>query len=269
MNRAVALALLCLTLLSGIATQASAQTLPTVSFAERHQTVDETAGTHNVKLMLSQASTSDITVNYSINQLGAKPKRRTTLGKDFTIANAGTVTVPAGATTATIPVTIIDDTEGEHEEAIVLLLTKGTGYRFNPAHWQVGPSVHVLTISTNDDPLPWVRITTRNQTVGEGSGTLNVDLTLDPAPKETITIKYKSIYRQGYRATPGSDYGALPGALTVPAGATTATIPVTIIDDAEQEKWRALCSPVGRGQGIRDVGGCRNGVPSPTTSRCR
>ena len=228
--------LLFLTLFAVVAPQASAQTLPTVYFTETDRSVNETAGTHNVKLMLSQASTSDITVKYSINKFWPL-KRKATLGEDFTIANAGTVTVPAGATTATISVTIIDDTEGEHEEAIALWLTKSTGYRVNPFGQYIRSSAHVLTIPANDDPLPWVGIaTSRFQTVGEGSGTLDVKLTLDPAPKEEITVKYKSLKDLDFReATPGSDYGALSGTLTVPAGATTATIPVTIIDDAEQE----------------------------------
>ena len=213
-----------LTLLAGVATQAHAQTVPTVSFVKFSQTVNEGSGTHNVKLTLNPAPTSDITVTYAVGGTA-------TSGSDFTIANSGTLTVPKDATTATIPVTIIDDTEGEWKERIYLRLMEGTGYRFNPWHWRVGGSDHTLTIAANDTP-PLVSFTKFLQTVSEGSGTHDVEVRLYPAPDSDITVKYTV----SGTATSGSDFTiANPGTLTVPKGATTATIPVTIIDDSLQE----------------------------------
>ena len=246
LGRAAVPPLLCLTLLAGAATQAHAQTLPLVSFAKRSQTVSEGAGTHNVKLTLNPAPTTDITVKYSIPDLTLNP--RATPGSDYE-ALSGKVTVPKGATTATIPVTIIDDTEGEWEEDIVLWFVWGTGYRFNPAHWRTDVSVHTLTIAANDTPPPLVSIPKKLQTLGEGSGTHIARLTLNPAPSSDITLKYVLHHRPFGRTTPGSDYEALSGTVTVSKGATTATIPVTIIDDDEQEGEERFGLQLVRGNG--------------------
>ena len=251
LSRAVVPALLCLSLFAGVATQAYAQTVPTVSLAKSSQTVSEGAGTHNVTLTLNPAPTSDITVKYRIENKVTSLYPYATLGSDFTIADPGTVTVPRGATTATIPVTIIDDTEGEWEERIYLWLMKGTGYRFSPAYSRTGVPVHTLTIAANDTPPPLVSFATFKQAVSEGAGTHNVKLTLNPAPTSDITVKYELLLesRVSGRTTPGSDYEALPGTVTVPKGATTATIPVTIIDDGEQEGEERVALQLVRGEG--------------------
>ncbi len=109
-----------------------------VSFPKIFQTVSEGVGTHNVKLMLNPAPTSDITVPYIV------VTHRATWGSDFTIANGGTVSVRAGATTATIPVTIFDDTEAEPNEHFEVRLRKGTDYRLGPA------ALYMLVIARSD-----------------------------------------------------------------------------------------------------------------------
>ena len=163
LRRGLLAALLCLPLLAGAATQAHAQALPcfpfsliacpndrgpdrgpdgqalpVVSFPKIFQTVSEGVGTHNVKLMLNPAPTSDITVPYIV------VTHRATWGSDFTIANGGTVSVRAGATTATIPVTIFDDTEAEPNEHFEVRLRKGTDYRLGPA------ALYMLVIARSD-----------------------------------------------------------------------------------------------------------------------
>ena len=189
---------------------------PRVSFASASQSADEGSGTRDVGVTLDKAPTSDITVKYTVGGTAAA-------GSDFTIANSGTVTVAKGATTATIPVTIVDDTEGESGETVVLKLTGNAGYKV------ASPGTHALTIADNE---PRVSFASASQSVDEGSGTRDVGVTLDKAPTSDITVKYTV----GGTATAGSDFTiADSGTVTVPAGATTATIPVTIVDDSVQE----------------------------------
>ena len=83
----------------------------------------EGSGTHNVKVGFFRRVWSDITVHYTVSGGSATP------GSDFTIANSGTVTVPAGAKSATIPVTVIDDSLQEGYERFHLTLVGGEGYR--------------------------------------------------------------------------------------------------------------------------------------------
>ena len=189
---------------------------PAMSFASASQSAGEGSGTHDVGVTLGKAPTSDITVKYTVDGTA-------TPGADFTIASSGTVTVLAGATTATIPVTLLDDTVGEGDETVVLTLAASGGYQV------VSPGTHTLTIVDNE---PAVSFASASQRVDEGSGTHDVGVTLGKAPTSDITVKYTV----DGTATAGSDFTiADSGTVTVLAGATTATIPVTLIDDTAPE----------------------------------
>lgn len=88
----------------------------------------------------SPAPTADITVNYRI---GGSAQA----GSDFTGlpqgATTGTITIPAGSTSATLTIVPTPDTEIEPDETVVITLQNGTGYA-------PGTSVATGTI-TNDD----------------------------------------------------------------------------------------------------------------------
>ena len=190
---------------------------PTMSFVSASQSAAEGFGTHDVEVRLSKAPTTDITLAYTVDGTA-------TAGSDFTIADSGTVTVLAGATTATIPVTVIDDTVHEGDETVVLTLAASGGYQVT------SPGTHTLTIAANDEP--GVSFASASQSAGEGSGTHDVGVTLSPAPTTAVTLSYTV----GGTATPGADFTiASSGTVTVLAGATTATIPVTVIDDTVPE----------------------------------
>ena len=174
---------------------------------------------------LSPAPAADITLSYTVDGTA-------TSGSDYT-ALSGTVAVSAGATTATVPVAIIDDSLKEDSETVVLTLATGSGYELG------SPGTHTLTIAASDGP-PQVSFepiegstdaNTPTWWVKEGSGPHDVKVRLNPPPTSTVTINYKV----SGNAIPGSDHTALSGTLSVPKGATTATIPVTIIDDDERE----------------------------------
>ena len=218
-SRAVVPALVCLALLAGVATPASAQTqtLPTVSFGSWvGYAMGETSKTVEPVVRLSEAPATDITFAYWVGGTA-------TSGSDFTVANSRTVTAPKGATKVTIPVTIIDDGVHESRETIILTLAPGEGYRVG------GTNSFYLDIFANDEPA--VSFASASQSTDEGAGTRDVGLTLDNAPIFDITFAYTV----GGTATPHFDYAALSGTVTVPKGATTATIPVTLFDDTADE----------------------------------
>ena len=202
---------------------------PTVSFASASQSAGEGSGTNNVTVKLSPAPASDLTLAYTVTGTAAS-------GSDYT-ALSGTVSVPKGTTTATIPVKLIDDGVNENDETVVLTLTTGSGY-------QVGsPDTHTLTIAANDPPT--ASFASASQSAGEGSGTSNVTVNLSPAPASGITLQYTV----GGTATSGSDYTPLSGTVSVPADTTTATIPVTIIDDSVRENDETVVLTLAAGAG--------------------
>ena len=208
-----------------------ARSVPTVGFTQDFgNDVNEDAGTYNVQLRLSSSLSVDLIVHYSMTD------RHTTSGSDYK-PPSGKVTVPAGATTATVPVTIIDDDDHEQAEVFCLNLGGGVGYRIGAY------AGHCVRIRDND-PLPVVTFSSSWSRLGEGAGTHNVALNLDPAQNKNITVRYRvggrSFGPWRASATSGSDFEAPSGSVTVLAGETTATIPVTIIDDGAHERSESL-----------------------------
>ena len=112
---------------------------PEVSFASSSSRAGEGTGTQRVTLNMSPASTSDITVQFSVGGTATR-------NSDYQID--GSVLVSSGATTAMIPVTIIDDSTVEGNETVVLTLTGSSGYTVE------GTNRHTLTITDNDSGTP-------------------------------------------------------------------------------------------------------------------
>ena len=208
---------------------------PAVYFASASQDADEGSGTHDVEVKLNKAPATDITLAYTVGGTA-------TSGSDFTIASSGTLSVPKGATAATIPVTLIDDSVQERGETVVLTLVGSAGYPV------VNPGAHTLTIRANDRPT--ASFASAFQNVGEGSGTRDVEVRLNPAPGFDITLAFRVGGPGHGAATAGSDFtipnsrrvlpGTISGTLSVPAGATTAAIPVTFIDDSVHESVETM-----------------------------
>jgi len=164
-----------------------------------------------------------LTVKYALSGSAA------TDGSDYE-ALTGEVTIPAGAKSAPIPVTVIDDDEGEGCETVVLTLSADAKYNVNPKQ-QAGtvkiadnePIVSVkASLAQAAEVLPGQKPKPGAFTVTRAGGDIS----------QPLTVKYAL---SGSAATDGSDYEALTGEVTIPAGAKSASIPVTVIDDDEGE----------------------------------
>jgi hypothetical protein len=160
-------------------------------------------------------------------------------GLDYT-ALSGSAFVPAGATSASIPVEVLDDSLGDPGETISLTLAPGTGYAPGT------PGSASLTIG--DDDLPNVTITAgaapaEPSTNGSFAVTLNL-----PAPTGGLTVTY-SVATGSNAATPGVDYVALSDSAFVPAGATSASIPVEVLDDSLGDPGETISLTLAPGTG--------------------
>ncbi len=169
-----------------IVVSAAAPIIPTVDFSSSSSSVLEDAGTHNVTINLSSAAPSGgLTLTYTVGGNATAGS-----GNDFTIQNQGTLNVTAGATTATIPVVIIDDSNPitEPVETVILTLTDGTGYTLGST-----TIVHTLTITDNDEPLPGTPALTLSQntlTLTEGTtGSYTIELATEPTATVTVAIE--------------------------------------------------------------------------------
>ncbi len=191
-----------------------------VSFASATASVSEGAGTHAVTLDLSPST--NITVNYTLSGSATR-------GGDYSITSAGTLAVTAGATTATIPVTISDDGTDEPDETIVLTLTGGDGYTLG------SPRTYTLTITDNDEPV--VSFASATASVSERAGTRTVRVNLAPVPHAALTLFYSlsgsADLDTDYRISGVTSYA---GTRRVSANASSVDIRVTIINDSEVEE---------------------------------
>lgn len=188
----------------------------TASIAATDGTATEAGRTTGTFTFTRTGSTaSALTIFYTIGG-------QATPGTDYT-ALPSSVTIPAGATAATLVVTPVDDTVAELSEAVTINLVANAAYTLTPAR---GASV---IIQDNDTT---VSIAATDATATEASRTTGTFTVTRVGPTlPAILVRYTVTGT----ATAGSDYAALSGTVSIPSGATTATIVVTPVDDTTAE----------------------------------
>ena len=142
-------------------------------------------------------------------------------------AKSGTLTIPIGATSGTISVTVKGDTAVEPDETFAVRLTGVT-----PASTTLGTAVAVGAI-TNDDEDALVSIGDQERVEGhKGSTTFAFAVTLDRPAPASIKVAYTTVADSA--VTPG-DFVAKSGTVAFPAGASSASIGVRVTGDALEE----------------------------------
>jgi len=133
----------------------------------------------------------------------------------------GSVTLPAGATEATVPIEPLDDALIEGPESVVLALKPGPGYK-------VG-ALGAATVTIQDDERPAVSIVVSDGTAGEAgpeAGAFSITRTGPTTGALTVFYDIAGLASQGV------DYQALSGSVTIPPGAASAAVVITPIDDS-------------------------------------
>jgi murein DD-endopeptidase MepM/ murein hydrolase activator NlpD len=139
----------------------------------------------------------------------------------------GSVTIPAGSTTAPIPINVIDDTLVEGSETAIVNLSTNTNYN-------LGTTSGTVTITDNDIAAtkPTVSLTTTDGSAAETiSGQIANPGQFTVTRTGVTTNPLLVYYTTSGTATKGTDYQNIIGSVTIPAGSTTATIPINVIDD--------------------------------------
>jgi hypothetical protein len=203
--------------------------LPTVTIAATDAIATEaglTTGQYTVTR--TGATTAALTVSYAVTGTA-------TAGSDYA-ALTGSVQIPVGAASATITVTPIDDLLVEPDETVIATLGANAAYTVGAA------SSATVTIQSNDVALPTVTIAATDAIATEaGLTTGQYTVTRTGATTAALTVNYTV----GGTATAGSDYVTLPGSVQIPAGATSATITVTPIDDTAVEPAETVVVTLG------------------------
>lgn len=165
----------------------------------------------NFAVTLAAPTTQTVTVNYAT-------ANGTAVSSSDYVTKSGTLTFPAGSTSATVTVLVNGDTLNEANETFVVNLSAPVG-----ATIADGQGVGTIT---DDDPLPALSIADASLNEGKtGTANMNFTVTLSPASGQTVTVSYGT---SNGTAAAGTDYSARTGTLTFAAGVKTQTIAVPI-----------------------------------------
>ena len=189
--------------------------LSTVTIAANDAAAGEASNTGQFTVTRTGGTTTALTVTYALGGTA-------TIGSDYSAAPSSPLTIPIGVTSATITVTPIDDSVVESAETVVATLLTGTGYTVGT------PNSASVTIA-DDEPV--VTIDATDDAAAEPSETGTFTVTRTGSTTASLVV----FYTVTGTATNSTDYTALAGSITIPAGQASATITVTPIPDIDVE----------------------------------
>jgi hypothetical protein len=195
---------------------------PVAQWEMPSQSVAENASWATATVRLSAASSEPVSVPYTVAGTA-------TSNADFILVN-GILTVPAGATQASISIPLIDDAVDEVDETIVLSLGEPIGELLSATLGEA--QVHAITLVDDDlAPPPTLAWTTAETQVAEGSGAVRLTAALSAATLTAVTVPYTVT---GSAERP-ADHSLADGTLTFPAGSTAAFLDFALTDDRFDE----------------------------------
>ncbi|HEY1683769.1 MAG TPA: Calx-beta domain-containing protein [Tepidisphaeraceae bacterium] len=150
-----------------------------------------------------------MTVSYTVGGTAAA-------GTNYT-ALSGTVTIPAGQSSATIDVQPIDDQSVDPDTNLTVTLTQGASYTIG------SPANAAMTIQNTDTTA--ASITDEEIARSSSDQTITFPVTLSVAPAEAVYVDYTTV---DGTAIAGTDYTAASGVLIFDSGSTTPETPLTV-----------------------------------------
>ena len=174
-----------------------------------------------------------------------------TRGTDYTLSTAAcaantpiagnTFTIAAAATSLTINLCVIDDAIVEGNETVILTLANPT---VATDYTTAAPTTQTANIADDDGPVTVTIVaTTPNAAEPATNGLFTVSRTGGGAAQlgQPLVI---NLTVSG-TATNGVDYANIPATVTIAANQTTATVPVTVIDDTLFEGSETVILTIG------------------------
>ena len=144
------------------------------------------------------------------------------------------MTIPSGTANAAVTIIPIADELAEPAETVRLSLSLSSTYTV------VSPSYAEVVIAESG---PEVTISAESNGSEQGPANGILTVTRTGATSSALTVYYTVATSQS-TAVQGTDFWTLPGSLTIPANASSATIAVTPIDDSLAESSESVCLAV-------------------------
>lgn len=202
--------------------------VPQVTFAVSSQSINENIGSLQIQISLDSVSAQTISIPYIMSG--------TATGADYTLGSSSSITIPAGQSTATINLSVIDDTLNEANENLIFSLD-------TPTNASLGANTtHTLTITDNDS-TPTVQLSAGSQSLREDADTASVNLVLSAVSGQDITVP---IILTGTATGFSDDYIlATSTPVVIPAGSTSIPINFTLINDLVTEPDETIIVTLG------------------------
>jgi len=158
------------------------------------------------------------TVNYAVTGSGTNP----TVGADFGgTLPSGTFSIPDGQASATLTINVTGDTLVENTEEFTVTLTNP------PLAYVIGTDTAIGTI-TDDDTATLSIAKVNDGAETNPTATAGVFRVSQSAAASTDTVVSYSVSGS---ATSPSDFAALSGSVTIPAGSTSADVNIAVVRD--------------------------------------
>jgi len=199
-----------------------------VQFSVASMRVIEDLSLLTITVLRSGGSAGTLTVNY------ATADGTALAGQDYT-STSGVLTFNGGETTKTFQIPITDDSTTEADETFTVALSNTATIDSLGA-----PSTLVVTLQDRST-VPVLSLPNSFMAEGGPFGTSSemfMAVDLSAATGRTVTANFATTNGSafgGTGCTRGVDYITKSGTVTVPAGATSVTIPITVCGDSSAE----------------------------------
>ncbi len=167
---------------------------------------------------LSNPSGAATTVTYTVTGTAVN-------GTDYT-AITTTIDIPAGGTSVSLPIAVLNDIIFEGSENVIVTITGTTNF-LGTVLYDTTPA----TVTISDDPADaaTVSVTASIPNASEGTTVVNGEFTFaltNPSSAATTVT-----YTVTGTAINGTDYTTITNTINIPAGATSVTLPINVIND--------------------------------------
>lgn len=182
-----------------------------------------TNGSFSIRLPGALLAGADITVTSAIGG--------TAVAADWNLTGQ-TAVIKAGANSVTIPVTVKDDKLVEGDETVTLTLQQARMPRgSSTVTFPVNTTTHTVNLRDDENNAPGrnmmvERVANAAEPATPGSFRIRFS-----DPQLTVVRDVQVSYNVSGSATAGTDYTALPGTLTIPAGQNGVTVSLAPMDD--------------------------------------
>lgn len=177
------------------------------------------------------STSAALTVNYSV-------AGTMTAGLDYVVPT-GSLTIPAGSSSAYLGLNLIGDTLIEGTESAIVTLTPGSSYTIGIS----GTATSYVTDAQSNSLSQVVSFASASSSVVENAGTLSIPVTLAAPATSIVTVEYS--LSGGTALGAGVDYSNIAGDLVFNIGESSKNISLPIINDSLDEPDETIIVALG------------------------